>query len=158
MDSVLIAGLICVISAAAEGLLAGSHVDRFLEELKQPPWALRKGVELWIAFAYYGAAFVTLLRLFDLRQADQFTLLPMILLIAMMTLNLAWNFLFFRRKDLRLSFLLFAPYSLVVLSLLWCMSKIDVLAACLLLTYSLYLPYALLWSYRVWKLNMRAWS
>ncbi len=46
MDSVLIAGLICVISAAAKGLLAGSHVDRFLEELKQPPWALRKGVEL----------------------------------------------------------------------------------------------------------------
>jgi tryptophan-rich sensory protein len=55
-----------------------------------------------------------------------------------------------------LSFLWFGPYSLVVLLLLWCMSKVDVLAACLLLTYSLYLPYALLWSYRVWKLNMRA--
>ena len=156
MDSWLIAGLICVISAAAEGLLAGSDDERFLQELKQPPWALRKGVDFWIAFAYYGAAFVTLWRLFDLRQTGEFTLLPLILLIAMMTLNVAWNFVFFRRRDLRLSFLWFAPYSLVVLLLLWCMSKIDLLAACFLLTYSLYLPYALQWSYRVWKLNMRA--
>jgi tryptophan-rich sensory protein len=156
MASWLIAGLICVISAAAEGLLAGSDADRFLQELKQPPWALRKGVELWISFSYYGAAFVTLLRLLDLRQTGEFTLLPLILLMAMMTLNLAWNFVFFRRRDLHLSFLWFAPYSLVVLSLLWCMSRIDVLAACLLLTYALYLPYALLWSYRVWKLNARA--
>jgi hypothetical protein len=79
MDSWLIAGLICVVSAAAEGLLAGSDVERFLQELKQPPWALRKGVEFWIAFAYYGAAFVTLWRLFDLRQTGEFTLLPLIL-------------------------------------------------------------------------------
>jgi len=156
MDSWLIAGLICVIWAAAEALLAGGDVEHFLRELKQPPWALRKGVEFWIAFAYYGAAFVTLWRLFDLRQTGESTILPLILLIAMMTLNAAWNFVFFRRRDLRLSFLWFAPYSFVVLLLLWCMSKIDALAACLLLTYSLYLPYALLWSYRVWKLNIRA--
>jgi len=155
MDSWLIAGLICVISAAAEALLAGSDVERFLQELKQPPWALRKGVWFWIGFAYYGAVFVILLRVLDLRQTGEFTLLPLILLIAMMTLNAAWNFVFFRRRDLRLSFLWFAPYSLVVLLLLWNMSKIDVLAACLLLTYSLYLPYALIWSYRVWKLNMQ---
>ena len=156
MDSWLIAALICVTYAVAESLLAGSDVERVLQELKQPPWSLRKGVWFWIAFAYYGAAFVILWRLFDLRQTGESTILPLILLIAMMTLNVAWNFVFFRRRDLRLSFLWFAPYSLVVLSLLWCVSKIDLMAAGLLLTYSLYLPYALAWSYRVWKLNMRA--
>ena len=156
MDSWLIAALICVAYAVAESLLAGSDVERYLQELKQPPWSLRKGVWFWISFTYYGAAFVILWRLFDLRQTGESTILPLILLIAMMTLNAAWNFVFFRRRDLRWSFLWFAPYSLVVLSLLWSVSKIDFLAAGLLLTYSLYLPYALVWSYRVWKLNMRA--
>jgi tryptophan-rich sensory protein len=156
MDSWLIAGLICVVSAAAEGLLAGSAVERFLQELKQPPWALSKAVLFWIAFAYYGAVFVILWRLLDLRQIGEFTLVPISLLMTMMTLNVAWNFVFFRRRNLRLSFLWFAPYSLVVLSLLWCISRIDTLAGCLLLAYSLYLPYALVWSYRVWKLNMQA--
>jgi len=155
MNSWLIAGLICVISAAAEALLAGSAVERFLQELKQPPWALSKGVWFWVGFAYYGAAFVILWRLLDLRQTGGFTLFPLILLMAMMTLNAAWNFVFFRRRDLRLSFLWFIPYSVVVLLLLWCLSKIDLLATGLLLTYSLYLPYALLWSYRIWKLNTR---
>lgn len=154
MDPLLSAVLICVISAAAEGLLAGSDDERFLQELKQPPWALSKGATLWISFAYYGAAFVILLRLFELKQTGEFRSLPMILLIVMMTLNAAWNFVFFRRKDLRLSFLWFFPYGAIVLLLLWCMSKIDLLATCLLLTYSFYIPYALVWSQRIWKLNM----
>src|SRR5216683_5445544 len=153
----LIAGLICVISATAEGLLAGSDVtvEHFLQELKQPLWALPKRASFLIGFAYYGAAFVILWRLFELRQSGVSTFFPLILLTAMMTLNVAWNFVFFRRRNLRLSFLWFAPYSIVVLLLLCCMSNIDLLATCLLLTYSFYLPYALVWSHRIWKLNMR---
>jgi tryptophan-rich sensory protein len=82
--------------------------------------------------------------------------LGLTLTMVMMAGNVAWNFLFFRRRDLGLSFWFFLPYTALMLVLLYALSQIDLVSAGIFLIYFLYLPYALAWGYRIWKLNGNA--
>mgnify|MGYP000129576298 CR=1 FL=1 len=70
-----------------------------------------------------------------------------------LALNAAWNYLFFRARNLRLSFIANIPYVLLALALLSCLLQFDHWAAWSFALYLLYQGYALWWGYRVWKLN-----
>jgi hypothetical protein len=53
----------------------------------------------------------------------------------------------------RVELLVFSPYALLVLILLNILSRIDRISLAVFGAYALYLPYALGWAYRTWKLN-----
>jgi benzodiazapine receptor len=126
---------ICIVAAVLEGALAGSGVRERLTVLRMPPFS----VWILIGFIYYFICFVVLRRLL---AANPFTLpacAALALLIVVLVANSLWGILFFRRRDLRASFIAFIPYAVVVAALFTC--------------YCIYLLYATWWGYRVWLLN-----
>jgi len=153
MSSFLIAGLICVAAAGAEGLCAGSGVSQFMKELKQPRWSPPLWAWYLVGLAYYVACFVALHRVLKTGLQEAAPRVALILLLALMAGNAGWNWIFFRRKNLRLSFWFFVPYSLLAGAVLWSLMQADALAAGVFALYVAYFPYALAWGYGVWKLN-----
>lgn len=106
-----------------------------------------------IGAAYYGICFTILYRLLASTLPSSKRRVAFILALMFMAANAAWGLLFFRRKDLRASFLAFFPYGLVTLLLVLVLTSIDATSAWLLTPYLVYLGYALWWAHRVWVLN-----
>jgi tryptophan-rich sensory protein len=75
------------------------------------------------------------------------------LLLVVLLANALWSVLFFRRQDLRASFIAFIPYSVVVAALVVSLSRIYPFGAALFICYCIYLLYAAWWGYRLWLLN-----
>jgi translocator protein len=152
MHPALIALLICAAGAALEGVLAGGGVRARFAELRQPPFSPPLTVWFVIGGAYYIICFVILYRLLvsELSTTHRVALL---LLLALMIANAAWGLLFFRRKNLRASFLAFLPYTLVAMVLMLVLARIDRTSALVLTPYLLYMGYSVWWSYRLWALN-----
>jgi tryptophan-rich sensory protein len=74
----------------------------------------------------------------------------------MMLMNALWNCVFFRVRDLFLSFVACLPYGLMAVALFVLTLQLDRLAALTLLPYVLYLGYAIAWGYGLWKQNREA--
>lgn len=70
-----------------------------------------------------------------------------------MAANAVWGFVFFRLKDLRMSFLAFLPYGLLGVALALVLVVVDPTSAVVFIPYVAYLGYAVWWSYRLWILN-----
>jgi tryptophan-rich sensory protein len=75
------------------------------------------------------------------------------LLGGMMFINALWNYFFFRTRNLFHACVVGLPYTVVALALFAVLLQVDRRAALCLLPYLLYLLYASLFGYRVWKLN-----
>jgi tryptophan-rich sensory protein len=101
---------------------------------------------------FYLVCFTVLYRLFRL-PASGLRDAALALIVGMMLMNALWNYVFFRVRDLYLSFLVCLPYGLMVVALFVLTLRLDRLAALALLPYMLYLGYALAWGYGLWKLN-----
>ena len=153
MKGLSFAVAVCVAGIAAEAALAGKDAHAIMRSLKQPSWALPPWAWYFIGAAYYTACFASLYRLRDANSATGMRSLSLGLVIAVMAANAAWNFIFFRRRNLGLSFWFFFPYMVLVVGLEYTLSRIDLVSAMIFVIYLLYLPYALAWSYRIWKLN-----
>ncbi len=67
--------------------------------------------------------------------------------------NAAWNWLFFRRKDLWLSLVFFLPYGLVALALGLVLFRLQSALSAWYLIYLGYLMYATWWGRSIWLLN-----
>jgi hypothetical protein len=65
--------------------------------------------EFVIGFVYYVICFMLLFRLLASRLPTGSHVIALALLLAFMLVNAAWGWVFFRRKDLRVSFLAFVP-------------------------------------------------
>ena len=152
MHPALLALLICAAGAVLEGALAGRDVRARFAKLRQPPFSPSLLVWLVIGGAYYIICYVILFRLLASELAAGHRA-ALALVMALMMANAAWNFVFFRRKDLRASFLAFLPYTLVAVALMLILAGIDRTSALVLTPYLLYLCYSVWWSYRVWVLN-----
>jgi tryptophan-rich sensory protein len=148
----LIAGLICLAAVVAEGLLSGDAA-KFLKSIKEPAWALKLPVWIAIGLLYYAACFYALARLLASGLLAPAAFGAFAVLLVVMTANAAWNWVFFKRRDFRLSFYYFFPYAGLVLLFIVLMARVDLVASAIFVAYACYLPYALAWSYRVWKLN-----
>lgn len=148
----LIAGAICLAAIAAEGLLSGD-ASGFLKAIKQPRWALPLPAWIAIGLLYYAACFFALTRILAYGLEQPVAASAFSTLIVVMAANAAFNWVFFKRRDFRASFYYFFPYAVLVFALIALLGQIDALAAGAFVAYACYLPYALFWSYRVWKLN-----
>ena len=104
-----------------------------------------------IGLAYYAACFLGMYRL--LRFRPPYWQLACGLIVVVLAGNAAWNYIFFRRRDLRLSFCFLIPYALVVAVLIGTLFLLDARSAIAFAAYGGYLPYAAWFSYRTWKLN-----
>ncbi|HSE50216.1 MAG TPA: TspO/MBR family protein [Terriglobales bacterium] len=140
---------ICVAAAALEALLAGGNARARLAELRQPRWAAPGWAWAVIGVAYYAICGFALWRI--LQSPAPGRNLALGALVAVMALNCAWNYIFFRRRDLRLAFLYYVAYLPLVGFALWSAARVDAPAAWALSAYAAYLPYAIALGYRWWR-------
>jgi tryptophan-rich sensory protein len=153
MRALLFAGALCVIGALLEAFFAGKGVRARLEQLRLPPYAVPFWAWMIIGGAYYAICFVVAYRVL-LAPASRLRSVALTLLVLVMFINALWNYFFFRSRNLSHAFLLGLPYSGCAVALfLLLLLRIDRTAAACLAPYLIYLLYANIWGYRVWKLN-----
>ena len=99
----LIALALCAVAVGLEGIAAGRRVRRRLAALRCPPWA--PGLGLWMAIGagYYVVCFMVLRSVLPLPSSGSRTA-ALTLMLSVMLINACWNWLFFRSRDLWLSF------------------------------------------------------
>jgi tryptophan-rich sensory protein len=102
---------------------------------------------------YYVIFWFVLYRL--LRLDSNFTLrgVALALILFMMVVNALTNYVIFRARDLRMSFIIGNIFPVMDIALFICLMRLDRLAAWTLVPYLLYRIYALWWGYGLWKLN-----
>lgn len=144
--------VLCATSAALEGILAGRGVQARFAELRLPRFSPPLGVWFVIGGLFYGVCFIVSYRLFRL-PASAMRDAGIALLVCMMLMNALWNYLFFRVRNLPLSFVACLPYALVAVALFVLMLELDRIAALSLLPYILYLGFAIAWGHELWKRN-----
>lgn len=115
-----------------------------------PPYSPSFAGWVFIGVIYYAICFVVLRRLL----AGTFTLALLFLLLVLL-LNALWSVFFFRWRDLRVSFIAFIPYAMLVIALVLLLAPIYSVGAVLFMCYCVYLVYATWWGYRLWLLNSR---
>lgn len=147
--------VLCAISATLEGVLAGRGVQARFADLRLPRYSPPLPVWFVIGGLFYLVCFTVLYRLFGLPASGQRDA-ALALIVGMMLMNALWNYVFFRRRDLYLSFLACLPYGLTAVALFVLTLRLDRLAALALLPYMLYLGYAIAWGYGLWKANPEA--
>jgi hypothetical protein len=106
-----------------------------------------------VGAAYY-VLFFLLMRSVLLRPAiPVWTSVTISLVVLLLTANASWNWVFFRKKDLWLSFVCFAPYWLLSMMLEGVLYRIHSPLVGWYSLYPAYLLYASWWGYQVWRLN-----
>ncbi len=142
-------------AAALEGALAGSGVRQRLTALRMPRYSPPFTVWLLIGLVYYALCFIVLRQLLAAHSVTLASRVALALLLIVLLGNALWSVLFFRRRDLRASFIAFIPYSVVVAALVVSLSRIYPFGAALFMCYCIYLLYATWWGYRLWLLNIQ---
>lgn len=155
MRPVLIASGICALAALLEGVAAGRGVKERLALLRAPRWALSFGGWVVVGALYYVLCFAVLLRLLG-QPSTALRNSALATLVALMAANAGFNFVFFRRRNLRASFLFFLPYSAIAVALFVQLLLVDRFAAAVFGPYLLYFVYATAWGYEMWRLNPAA--
>jgi tryptophan-rich sensory protein len=150
--AVLVATIVCVVAAAAEGVLAGTGVRQRFQELRLPAAAPPMGLWVLIGAAYYVVAFTILVRLQIVQRTDT-ARAAFVLLLVVLTANAIWNYVFFRAKNLAATLTLSVCYSVCALALQVLLALSDRVSAFVLLPYTLYLGYANWLQYEMWRLN-----
>ncbi len=147
--------VLCVASAIAEALFAGTGVKTRFQTLRLP----RYSPPLWawglIGLFYYAVCFVVLKALLDQTHRGTQWYLTFGSLLTLMTANACWNFIFFRRGDLRASFFFLLGYGGLALGLLALLALADRRVALVFFAYVVYLLYAATWAYNLWHTNRR---
>jgi tryptophan-rich sensory protein len=150
MQSHVWAIVICAIAVAAEGSLMGRDGYLFMRSLQKPSWS----VPIWawsvIGLGYYMICYYVIYRLREYTPATHFAL---VLVAIVMGANSFWNYLYFRRRDLKSVFFYSVCYAVVAWILFFVLLIADRLAALAFGIYAVYLPYALALFYRTWRLN-----
>ena len=153
MEAFLFSLGICVIAAALEGAFAGGGIKLRLAEVRAPRYALPLWGWMIVAVFYYLICFVVLYRLFNLPASLALRNVALAVLGGIMFVNALWNYYFFRTRNLFHAFVLGLPYAPATIILFVILLDLDRTAAWWLLPYILYLPYAAILGYRMWKLN-----
>ena len=79
--------------------------------------------------------------------------LALVLTVAVLLANAFWSPLFFRWHNLRVSFVAFVPYAVLVAALVIVLVRTYSLGGILLSFYCIYLIYATRWGYHPWRLD-----
>jgi tryptophan-rich sensory protein len=154
-ESLIGALALCIASAVAEAAFAGTGVKRRFEALRQP----RHSPPLWtwrlIGLLYYAVCLVVLKALLEQTDRGMLWYLTFSSVLTMMMANAFWNFIFFRRRNLRASFLFLLAYRGLALGVLVLLAVRDPRVAVVFLGYVVYVVYAATWVYQLWQTNRR---
>jgi benzodiazapine receptor len=153
--NILTALAVCIVGALLEGLCAGPGVKKYLGELKWPSFSPPLWAWYTIGVAYYVIVFVCVYRVLQCPTLP-FRNAALTLLLVIVILNAFWNVLFFRAKNLRATFVFSMCYSVIVIGYWYCLSQFDDLAAFVFGFYVIYLVYANVLGYHLWRLNSGA--
>jgi tryptophan-rich sensory protein len=74
-------------------------------------------------------------------------------ILLMMVGNALWNYVFFRARNLFVSFISGSLAPILDVTLFICLIQLDKTAAWALVPYLIYRLYAVWWGYGLWKLN-----
>jgi tryptophan-rich sensory protein len=143
----------CVIAAVLEGVLSGRRVRQRFAELQLPQRALPLWAWSIVGLAYYVLFFLLLNSLLGGSSTAIWTAVALALVAVLLGANASWNWVFFQKKDLWLSFMLFVPYILAAFALAVVLFRLRSPLATWFLLYVGYLGYATWWGYRIWRLN-----
>ena len=144
---------LCLVFVILEALFAGGDISAKIDSVKMPAYS----PPLWgwfvIGALYYVVCFTVIYRLLKLDIQSGLRTAGMVLIILVMFINAAWNILFFQTTDFQIIYLAFLPYNLIALALLIILTRLDRIAALSFAPYMIYLLYANIWAYGVWRLN-----
>ncbi|MGH9755025.1 MAG: tryptophan-rich sensory protein [Blastocatellia bacterium] len=143
----------CVVAVALEGALSGTKVKARFAELRQPQRSLPLWAWFIIGFVYYVLFFLTLNSLLGSLPAPGWTPAALALVAVLLGANAAWNWVFFRKRDLWFSVVLSALYILVAIALAIALFRLRNPLAGWYLIFVGYLTYSMWWVYSVWRLN-----
>jgi tryptophan-rich sensory protein len=155
-SAILISIGICIIAAIIEGVCAGKNVKAFFAKLQFPPYSAPLWLWSIIGVLYYGIFGFVLYRLFILNSASALWRGALLLTLFMMLANALTNYVIFRARNLRLSYIIGNIFPIMDISLFICLIRLDTIAALSLIPYLLYRIYAVWWGYALWKLNPSA--
>ena len=151
--AILISIGICVLTAALEGVCAGKNVKSFYAELRFPRYSAPLWVWGIIGGLYYVIFWFVIYRLLRLDGDSALRYVVLALISFMMVANALTNYVIFRARNLRLSFIIGNLFPVMDIALFICLLWLDVVAAWALIPYLLYRIYAIWWGYALWKLN-----
>jgi len=143
----------CVAAALFEGIMSGTGVKARFAELQLPKGAPNLWAWAIIGGAYYILFFFLLRSALDGPPVPFWTSIMLTLIAVLLIANASWNWIFFRKKNLWLSFVFFVPYLLLSLALAWVLHRVRNPFSGWYALYPVYLVYATWWGYRVWRLN-----
>jgi tryptophan-rich sensory protein len=149
----LISLIICGLAAAFEGACAGSNVKSFFATLRFPRYSAPLWVWTIIGGVYYVIFFFLTYRLFRLSNYSARWYVTMGLIVFMMTVNGLTNYVIFRARNLRLSFVIGAIFPVLDVTLFVLLTTLDQTAALVMIPYLVYRVYAVVWGYGLWQAN-----
>jgi len=153
LHSLLTAVAICIVSAAIEGLCAGTHVRVFFAMLRAPKYSAPLPIWYAIGVGYYLIFGFILYRLLILRGPTGWVQSALILILVMMLANALWNLIFFRARNLYLAFVVGSAAPVPDVLLFLCLLRLDRIAGLALVPYLAYRAYAVWWGYALWVAN-----
>lgn len=145
----------CATAAALEGVCAGRNVKSFYAELRFPPYSAPLWVWGIIGGLYYVIFCFVLYRVLRSDSDSSLRCMALALISFMMLVNALTNYVIFRARNLRLSYIIGNLFPIMDVILFICLIQLDRLAAWSLVPYLIYRVYALWWGYKMWKLNDR---
>jgi translocator protein len=143
---------VCALAAILEGVCAGRNVKSFFSTLKFPAYSPPLWVWSMIGGLYYVVFWFVTYRLLRLDSSVTRNA-ALALVLFMMIINALTNYIIFRARNLRLSFIIGCLFPVMDAILLLCLLQLDTLAAWLLVPYLIYRVYAIWWGYKLWELN-----
>jgi len=133
--------------------MSGTGIKARFAELRIPKGAPRLWAWSVIGGAYYVLFFFLLRSVLARPSIPFWTSITLTLTALLLIANASWNWIFFRKKDLWLSFVFFVPYLLLAFALAGVLHRIGNPLSGWYALYPAYLAYATWWGYYVWRLN-----
>ena len=133
--------------------MSGTGIKARFDELRLPNSAPRLWAWSIIGGAYYVLFFFLLRSVLGRPSIPFWTSVTLTLTAVLLIANASWNWIFFRKKDLWLSFVFLVPYLLLAFTLAGVLHRIRNPLSGWFALYPAYLAYATWWGYRLWRLN-----
>ena len=152
-STILISIGVCAVAAALEGVCAGRNVKAFFATLRFPPYSAPLWAWSIIGGLYYVIFCFVIYRLLRLGGDSALRRAALALIVFMMLVNSLTNYVIFRARNLRLSFIVGNLFPIMDVALFICLTQLDKAAAWALIPYLLYRLYAVWWGYGLWKMN-----
>ncbi|MDQ6788223.1 MAG: tryptophan-rich sensory protein [Acidobacteriota bacterium] len=128
----------------------------FFAQLKFPPYSAPLWVWTIIGVVYYLIFCFIIYRLLILDNDSLLKYTTLALILFMTVVNALTNYVIFRARNLRLSFIIGSLFPVLDVTLFIFLLQLDIVAAWSLIPYLIYRIYAVCWGYALWKSNAQA--